>query len=81
MSMKVKTTIVVVMLSVCLAGSTHARLTHRYNFATDANDVVGGLASTLVGDAVVSDGALVLDGVDDWKWTPRVLQSIPIPPG
>jgi hypothetical protein len=66
MSMKVKTTIVVVMLSVCLAGSTHARLTHRYNFATDANDVVGGLASTLVGDAVVSDGALVLDGVDDW---------------
>jgi hypothetical protein len=66
MSMKVKTKIIVVMLSLCLAGSTQARLTHRYSFAADANDVVGGLASTLVGDAVVSDGALVLDGVDDW---------------
>jgi hypothetical protein len=66
MSIKVKTMIVVVMLGLCLAGSTQARMTHRYNFAADANDVVGGLASTLVGDAVVSDGAIVLDGVDDW---------------
>ena len=66
MSIRVKTMIVVVMLGLCLAGSTQARMTHRYNFAVDANDVVGGLVSTLVGDAVVSDGALVLDGVDDW---------------
>jgi hypothetical protein len=40
-------------------------LTHRYNFSADASDVVGGLASTLVADAVVSDGSLVTDGVDD----------------
>ena len=66
MCVKLKTKIIVVMFSLCLAGSAQARLRHRYDFNADANDVVGGLASTLVGDAVVSDGALVLDGVDDW---------------
>ena len=65
MSMKVMTKIIIVVLSLCLAGSTQARLTHRYDFTTDANDVVGSLTSTLVGDAVVSDGSLVCDGVDD----------------
>jgi hypothetical protein len=50
---------------VCQAGSTQARLTHRYDFITDANDVVGGLTSTLVGDAVVSNGSSVCDRVDD----------------
>ena len=65
MSVKVMTKIIVVMLSLCLAGSTQARLMHRYDFVTDTDDVVGGLTSTLVGDAVVSNGSLVLDGVDD----------------
>jgi hypothetical protein len=40
-------------------------LMHRYDFASDASDVVGGLQSTLVGDAHVSSGSLVCDGVDD----------------
>lgn len=43
-----------------------AAITHRYDFTYDANDVVGGLVSTLVGDAQVADGSLVLDGSDDW---------------
>jgi hypothetical protein len=65
MCVKLKTMIVVATLSLCLVGSTQARLTHRYDFTADASDVVGGLTSTLVGDAVVSDGSLVTDGVDD----------------
>jgi hypothetical protein len=37
-------------------------LTHRYSFATDASDSVGGANGTLNGTAVVSGGQLVLDG-------------------
>ena len=44
----------------------HADLTHRYSFDTDARDFAGSADGTLVGDAVVSGGALVLDGSDDW---------------
>ncbi len=37
-------------------------LIHRYSFASDATDSVGGADGTLGGDAVISNGAVVLDG-------------------
>jgi hypothetical protein len=40
-----------------------ATLTHRYNFNTDASDSVGTADGTLLGDANVSGGSLVLDGI------------------
>jgi len=39
-----------------------AVLAHRYSFATDANDSVGGANGTLVGTATVSGGQVQLDG-------------------
>jgi hypothetical protein len=39
-----------------------ATLTHRYSFNTDANDSVGTANGTLLGDANVTGGSLVLDG-------------------
>lgn len=41
-----------------------ATLTHRYSFDTDASDSVGGADGTLIGNAVVADGALDLDGTN-----------------
>ena len=37
-------------------------LGHRYSFNTNANDSIGGVNGTLFGDAVVTNGSLVLDG-------------------
>ncbi|HEV2318594.1 MAG TPA: LamG-like jellyroll fold domain-containing protein, partial [Verrucomicrobiae bacterium] len=37
-------------------------LVHRYSFTSDASDSVGGANGTLMGDATVSGGQLVLDG-------------------
>jgi hypothetical protein len=37
-------------------------LTHRYSFTADASDSIGGANGTLMGDANVSGGQLVLDG-------------------
>ena len=39
-----------------------ATLIHRYSFASDASDSVGGANGTLVGTAAISGGQLVLDG-------------------
>jgi hypothetical protein len=39
-----------------------ATLTHRYSFATDASDSIGGANGTLNGTASVTGGQLVLDG-------------------
>ena len=58
--------ILVMGLVLALSIPAWATMTHRYDFTTDANDLVAGLESTLVGDAYVSDGSLVLDGTDDW---------------
>lgn len=56
-----------ILFLVCLLSlPASAAITHRYDFTNDANDVVGGLESTLEGNAVVTGGALVLDGTDDW---------------
>src|SRR6202012_6116307 len=41
-----------------------ATLTHRYSFATDASDSVGGANGTLQGAATVSGGQLQLTGND-----------------
>lgn len=53
-----------------LCVSVNADLVHRYSFASDASDSVGTADGTLFGDAVVSGGALVLDGTDDWLELP-----------
>ena len=46
-------------------------LTHSYTFEDGtANDSVGTANGTLVGDATVSGGSLVLDGEDDWMSMP-----------
>ena len=37
-------------------------LNHRYDFATNANDLVGTANGTLLGNAIVTNGSLVLDG-------------------
>ncbi len=40
-----------------------AVLVNRYSFATDASDSVGGQHGTLVGGAVITNGAVVMDGI------------------
>jgi len=42
-----------------------AVLAHRYSFTADASDSVGGAHGTLMGNATVSGGSLVLDGTPD----------------
>jgi hypothetical protein len=48
-----------VTITVTPAGAT---LIHRYSFATDASDSVGGANGTLNGDATIANGQLVLSG-------------------
>jgi len=56
--------VVLTSLVYLLAVSAHAQqLVHRYSFTADASDSVGGADGTLVGTAIVSNGAVVLDGV------------------
>ena len=46
-------------------------LVHSYTFEDGtANDSVGTAHGTLAGDATISNGSLVLDGVDDWMSMP-----------
>lgn len=45
-------------------GIGQAGIIHRYSFATDASDSVGGANGMLMGNATVSGGQLVLDGSD-----------------
>jgi len=46
-------------------------LVHSYTFENGtANDSVGTAHGTLAGDATISNGSLVLDGVDDWMSMP-----------
>jgi hypothetical protein len=48
-----------------------ANLVHSYTFEDGtANDSVGTANGTLVGDATISNGSLVLDGEDDWMEMP-----------
>lgn len=42
--------------------SAPTTLVHRYSFATDASDSIGGANGTLIGDAAVTNGQLVLPG-------------------
>lgn len=58
--------IILILLALVVSMPASAAITHRYDFVADANDVVGGLESTLVGDAAVTDGELVVDGDGDW---------------
>ena len=41
-------------------------LTHRYSFATDGSDSLAGANGTLMGNAVVTNGSLVLDGASSF---------------
>ena len=52
-----------------------ATLTHRYSFDTDASDSVGGADGVLQGNAVVANGALVLDGTNSSAQLPNDLFS------
>ena len=63
--MKKLNLLIMIVLALAMSMQVSGAITHRYDFAVDANDVVGGLESVLVGDAVVTGGSLVLDGVDD----------------
>jgi hypothetical protein len=62
--------IILIGLALAVSIPAYATIKHRYDFVADANDVVGGLESVLVGNAVVSGGSLILDGVDDWMEMP-----------
>ena len=57
-------------LAVFLASAGRADLVHRYSFDTDAGDSIGSADGTLVGDANISGGELVLDGTGDWMELP-----------
>ncbi|HET7623793.1 MAG TPA: lamin tail domain-containing protein, partial [Verrucomicrobiae bacterium] len=46
-------------------------LTHRYSFSSDADDSIGAANGTLQGGAVVTNGTLVLDGVDSFVDLPN----------
>jgi len=51
--------------------SIHAQtLTHRYSFTSDASDSVGGANGTLEGNATISGGQVVMDGVNSWVLLP-----------
>jgi len=50
-----------------------AALIHRYSFAADATDSVGTAHGTLVGGATVSNGQVVLDGIDGYVDLPNDL--------
>lgn len=53
---------ILILLTLVVSMPVSAAITHRYDFVTDANDVVGGLETVLESGAVVQDGALVLAG-------------------
>ncbi|MGA2556899.1 MAG: LamG-like jellyroll fold domain-containing protein, partial [Verrucomicrobiota bacterium] len=60
---------------VCVLGITTApgqtiNLTHRYSFNGNANDLVGTANGTLQGGAIISNNALVLDGVNSYLALP-----------
>lgn len=48
-------------------------LTHRYSFDTDASDSVGGADGVVEGNAVIANGALVLDGTNSFVQLPNDL--------
>lgn len=48
-------------------------LTHRWTFDTDASDAVGGAHGELVNGAVIRDGAVVLDGTNQYVNLPNDL--------
>ncbi|HLX94844.1 MAG TPA: LamG domain-containing protein [Verrucomicrobiae bacterium] len=50
-----------------------ATLTHRYSFNADASDSVGGADGVLLGNAYVTNGALVLDGTNSSVQLPNDL--------
>lgn len=61
---------IMILLALVVSIPASATITHRFDFAADANDVVAGLKGTLIGNAALADGSLVLDGTDDWMEMP-----------
>jgi autotransporter-associated beta strand protein len=55
--------------------SASALLLHRYSFTSDASDSVGNANGTLQGNAAISGGAVVLDGVNSYVNLPGGLIS------
>lgn len=60
----------IVLTIALLACPAWAEIVHRYSFDSGTQDSIGNADGTLEGDAVVSDGSLILDGVDDWMSMP-----------
>lgn len=60
--MKLRVASAVACLALSLFQSSAATLTHRYPFSANASDTVGTAHGQLVGGAVISGGAVVLDG-------------------
>src|SRR5271157_5578314 len=65
----------VLSLGVASAFGQSAGLTHHYSFASDASDSVGVANGTLKGNALVTNGALALDGVNSYVAFPSGLVS------
>jgi len=55
--------------------SNAAEIRHRYSFATDASDPIGGADGRLVGGAALAGGAVVLDGISGYVDLPNGIVS------
>ncbi len=56
-----------------VSSASAATLTHRWTFDTNADDVIGGANGTLVGNAYITNGAVVLDGTNSGVQLPNDL--------
>src|ERR1051326_9304604 len=54
--------VVLLLLQIITTGTFAQTLVHRWSFTNDVTDSVGGADGSLIGDAYVQDGAVVLDG-------------------
>ncbi len=61
-----------VLVSGTVLGQT-SNLTHRYNFNSSASDLIGSADGTLQGAAILTNGALVLDGTNSYLALPAGL--------
>jgi hypothetical protein len=64
MPVKRRALLAVPLVLLTLQTAMPAVLTHRYSFDADASDSVGGANGVLQGNAVITNGALVLDGTN-----------------
>ena len=75
MKQSVSTIFLVALLFSLQVSAQPANLTHLYTFTSDASDSVGGANGVLEGNAMVTNGALALDGVNSYLALPANLVS------